>query len=142
MRGRRRNRRKKHQKILPWPEDEDPPEAVAERSSYVGSPEHKGHWSSLFEPRLRSDASKCPKELSDMDELTVALREGIRGGCVGGGFEDGFPRYVWVFLNGELWEARHIRGPVGTYKGYGPLEEVEYPTDPENRLTRAEEVSE
>jgi hypothetical protein len=34
---------------------------------------------------------------------------------------------------GALYEARHINGPQGTYKGYR-LEEVERPDDPEGRL--------
>ena len=33
----------------------------------------------------------------------------------------------------RLYEARHINGPRGTYKAY-PLEEIEYPIDPEGRL--------
>ncbi len=39
---------------------------------------------------------------------------------------------MWV--KGELWEARHIRGPVGTYKAYGPLEPVDHPLDRDGRL--------
>ena len=36
-------------------------------------------------------------------------------------------------LTGELYEARQINGPRGSYKAY-PLEEIEYPTDPDDRL--------
>ena len=80
--------------------------------------------------RLRSDASECPPELSrDLDDNTERLRHAIRAGAVGADFEDGFPKYVWVRVNGRLWEARHIRGPAGTYKAYGPLEEVDLPVD-------------
>jgi len=48
-------------------------------------------------------------------------------------FEGGFPKYVWTWIAGDLYEARHINGPQGTYKGY-QLEEAEYPEDPEFRL--------
>ena len=40
-----------------------------------------------------------------------------------------FPKYVWGWLDGDLYEARHINGPAGTYKGY-KLQESEYPRDP------------
>ena len=46
---------------------------------------------------------------------------------------EGFPRYAWGWLNGNLYEARHINGPAGTYKGYR-LQEAEYPSDAEKRL--------
>ena len=40
--------------------------------------------------------------------------------------EQGFPKYVWGWLNGDLYEPRHINGPAGTYKGY-KIMESEYP---------------
>jgi hypothetical protein len=48
-------------------------------------------------------------------------------------FEGGYPKYVWTWIEGALYEARHINGPQGAYKGYR-LEEVERPLDPEGRL--------
>jgi hypothetical protein len=48
-------------------------------------------------------------------------------------FEGGFPKYVWTWLDDDLYEARHINGPQGTYKGY-KLQPEEYPLDPNNRL--------
>lgn len=69
----------------------------------------------------------------DVQRNTEALREGIRRLCVSSVFEGGFPKYVWTWVNGALYEARHINGPQGTYKGYR-LEQVEWPEDPENRL--------
>ncbi len=50
-----------------------------------------------------------------------------------GVFEGGFPKYVWAWLDGDLYEARHINGPQGTYKGY-KLHRLEYPKDPKGRL--------
>ncbi len=47
--------------------------------------------------------------------------------------EQSFPKYVWGWLHGDLYEARHINGPAGTYKGYKLLES-EYPRDPMGRL--------
>ena len=41
--------------------------------------------------------------------------------------------FVWGWLNGDLYEARHINGSAGTYKGYKLLES-EYPRDPMGRL--------
>jgi len=45
----------------------------------------------------------------------------------------GYPRYVWTWIDGQLYEARHINGPQGSYKSYR-LEEVERPLDPADRL--------
>ena len=61
------------------------------------------------------------------------LKEAIRRECVSAVFEQGFPKYAWGWIDGRLYEARHISGPAGTYKGYR-LEEAEYPKDSENRL--------
>lgn len=69
----------------------------------------------------------------DVDGNTEALREGIRRGCVSAYFEGGFPKYVWTWIDQDLYEARHINGPRGTYKGYR-LEELEHPSDPAGRL--------
>ncbi len=138
MRHRARHHRPKHRVVHPWPPDEAPPDTVAARARYVGSPEHKGSWSPDHVPRLRSDASECPPDLSrDLEANTAALRRAIRHACVGAVFEEGFPKYVWVWMEDALWEARHIRGPAGTYKGYGPLEAAEYPLDPHGRLEAA-----
>lgn len=126
----------KHRRIVPWPDEVKAPAEVAAAARYVGSPEHKGSWSPLYTPSLRSDAAECPPELSrSLDENTRLLRQGIEAGCVGADFEDGFPRYVWVWVGETLYEARHMRGPAGTYKAY-PLEPLEHPKDPESRLAR------
>lgn len=42
-------------------------------------------------------------------------------------FEGGYPRYLWTWIDGNLYEARHINGPQGTYKGYR-LEDIETPS--------------
>ena len=131
-----RNRfsRQRRRKIGPWPANEQSPELVAENAQYVGSPEHKSHPSAAGAPALRSDASKCePAMTRDIARNTEALREGIRRCCTSSVFEDGFPKYVWTWADNDLYEARHIRGPAGTYKGYR-LETAEMPDYPENLL--------
>ena len=138
MQRRKRHYRPKHRSIHPWPGNEARPEDVAAAARYVGSAEHKGAWSPHHEPRLRTDASECPPELSqDLDANTETLRRAIELRCVGADFENGFPKYVWAWVEGELWEARHIRGPIGTYKAYGPLESVDFPLDLDGLLQAA-----
>ena len=98
----------------------------------MGSAEHKGYPSPAGPPALRSDATPCDPNI-ERHEIKSVLREAIRRRCVSSVFEQGFPKYVWGWLGGALYEARHINGPAGTYKGYR-LEEVEHPRDPEGRL--------
>lgn len=131
---RSRFKRNKRRRIGGWPDDAASTEELAQRVQYVGSPEHKDHPSSAGDPHLRSDATPCePSMTRDMNRNTEALREGIRRRCVSPIFEGGYPKYVWTWIDGNLYEARHINGPQGTYKGYR-LEEVEMPLDPEGRL--------
>jgi hypothetical protein len=56
------------------------------------------------------------------------LREAIERQCIGEIFEGEFPKYVWGWLDGELYEARLVNRSQGTYKGY-PLEDIETPRD-------------
>lgn len=129
-----RFQRPRRREIGPWPADAEAPELVAARAQYVGSPEHKRHPSAAGPAELRSDATACEAARTrDVARNTAALREGIRRGCVSARFEGGFPRYVWTWIDGVLYEARHIHGPLGAYKGYR-LEACEWPHDPEGRL--------
>ncbi|MFT3969671.1 MAG: hypothetical protein QM695_05155 [Micropruina sp.] len=76
-------------------------------------------------PSLRSDASRCPTDLKDAEEITRWLASGIRAGLVSedpGG--DGFPRYVWAFRRESWFEGRLVNADQGTYKGY-PLADDE-----------------
>ena len=98
----------------------------------VGSQEHKGHPSPAGPPALRSDATPCDPGI-EWNDIDTALREAIRRRCTSTVFEQGFPKYVWGWIDEDLYEARHLNGPAGTYKGYR-LEKVEYPRDPEERL--------
>ncbi len=126
--------RKKRKRIGSWPDGESDPGTLAERVRYIGSPEHKDHPSDAGPGHLRSHAYCCPAALTeDAAQNTQRLREGIRRQCVSATFESGFPKYVWVWMGKELFEARHINGPLGTYKGYR-LEPAQYPEDPDRRL--------
>lgn len=100
--------------------------ALAERASYIGSPEHKRYPSAAGPPVLRSDATPCPADLASFSELTEWLREAIGKGQVGTPWEGDFPRYAWL-SNGEgTFEARLTNRELGQYKGY-PLLEREIP---------------
>jgi hypothetical protein len=130
---RTRFQRKKRRKIGRW-DGGSSPEELAKKVAYVGSAEHKDHPSAAGSPRLRSDATPCDPALTrDVEGNTTALREGIRRRCVSQEFEGGFPRYVWTWIGRDLFEARHINGPLGTYKGYR-LEPIEWPEDPNGLL--------
>lgn len=128
-----RHRRPRQRAIGPWSEDKPTAEEVAPRVSYVGSAEHKSYPSPAGHPSLRSDASRCDPRYTEFEPITDVLREGVRRRCTSAVFEGDFPKYVWGWLDGQLYEARLVNRGQGTYKGY-PLEEVETPKDDENAL--------
>lgn len=101
---------------------------VAERSRYVGSPEHKGAPSFAGHPRPRTDASICDQRLDSAEEITRWVRKAIQKGAFGGLWEDGFPRYVWYKDGETVYEGRLINQGLGEYKGY-PLEANEWPVE-------------
>jgi len=123
---------RKKKAIGEWPAGQRPPREVAAQVKYVGSPEHKDYTSDAGLPSLRSDASRCDPNLP-WAEIQQALKRGIEHECVSEQFEEGFPRFVWGWLEGRLYQARHIRGPAGTYKGWA-LEPFEQPDDPRDKL--------
>ncbi|NOY92746.1 MAG: hypothetical protein GXP55_16270 [Deltaproteobacteria bacterium] len=86
-------------------------------------------------PRAESDCSRCeryPEE--EWTRFTSSLRAAIRAGCVAAADANGFPRYVWGFHHGRLFQARHRTDPPGTrYKGWW-IDPEERPKDPEGRL--------
>jgi hypothetical protein len=101
--------------------------AIAERVSYIGSPEHKDTPSFAGQPRPRADASLCDRQLSqDHERVTQWLQTAIRQGAVGGICEGDFPRYVWYKDGDVVYEARLVNRESGEYKGY-PLNETEWP---------------
>lgn len=128
-----RHRRPRQRSIAPWPDDKPDPTEVADRTSYVGSAEHKTYPSPAGHAALRSDASRCLQSYTDFEKITQVLREGIRRCCTSAVFDGDFPKYVWGWLDGQLYEARLVNRQQGTYKGY-PLEELEIPQDKEGLL--------
>ena len=105
---------------------------LADRATYVGSPEHKDVPSFAGPPRLRGDASCCPRNLAvQQGRLSDWLRTAIRRGAVGAPWEGEFPRYVWYEHENIVFEGRLVNRAQGTYKGY-PLLEDEWPNDIED----------
>ena len=64
MRAPRRRRPRKRDLCVPPGTHLD---SLAERVRYEGSPEHKDFPSFAGQPRLRSDASCCPREIKDQE---------------------------------------------------------------------------
>lgn len=100
--------------------------SLAERATYVGSPEHKDVPGFAGQPRLRADASCCPRQITDREMVNGWLRSAIRRGATGAPWEGGFPRYVWYKHGGTVFEGRLVNRGTGSYKGY-PLGEDEWP---------------
>ena len=129
MRSRKSTGRKK--RIGAW-RAEQTPQAAARKVRYVGSAEHKDYPSCAGPPALRRDATPCEHGV-DFAHIGGILRYAIRRGCIGEEFEQGFPKYVWGWLKGSLYEARLVNAPMGTYKAYR-LGQAQYPDDPDKLL--------
>ena len=125
MRAPRRHRPQKREIHAPL----DPADlnGLAEQARYVGSPEHKDVTSFAGQPRLRADASCCPREMAE-DQQTIDewLRSAIRRGATGAPWEGVFPRYVWYKHQETVFEGRLVNRETGEYKGY-PLNQDEWP---------------
>lgn len=110
------------------PRDQRPDPNIAERVSYVGSPEHKKSPSFAGSPRPRADATICDPSFADrQDELTEWLREAIRKGAVGAPIEGDFPRYVWFRNQSDVYIGRLINRGLGQYKGWQLEDPDEWP---------------
>jgi hypothetical protein len=96
---------------------------LAERTSYVGSAEHKSYPSFAGQPKLRADATRCDPRLTDANEITAWLRAGIAAGLVGYPWEGDFPRYVWYRVDELCYEARLVNREAGQYKGYSLVDD-------------------
>lgn len=100
---------------------------LAGKVTYVGSPEHKDVPSFAGQPRLRGDASCCPRNLAvEPERLREWLQTAIRLGAVGPPWEGEFPRYVWYKYEQVVFEGRLVNRTQGAYRGY-PLAEREWP---------------
>ena len=122
-----KRRRKMVRRIVQTPPDEDQRNELADRVSYVGSPEHKDAPSFAGQPRPRADATICDRSFLDrLDEINEWLERAIRAGCIGEPWEGDFPRYVWYREGIEVYEARLVNRGQGQYKGYA-LRREEWP---------------
>jgi hypothetical protein len=100
-------------------------DVMAEKVSYVLTPEHKDYLTAAGPGKLRSDASACPRDL-DFDEVLDWLQKAIRARHISADFEGNFPRYVWSRVEGRVYEARLSNSGLGAYKGY-PIHSHESP---------------
>lgn len=133
---RTRFKKNKRRTLGDWPADAPSPEEVEKHVKYIGSAEHKSYPSQAGPPALRhSDATRCDPRYKDKEEyITLNLKAAILQKTVSTEFESGFPKYVWGRLDGDLYEVRHINGPIGTYKAYKLEDPTEWPDDPSNLL--------
>lgn len=100
---------------------------IAQRASYIGSPEHKDTQSFAGQPRPRADASICDRLLAqEQPRVTDWLKTAIRRGAISSRLEGDFPRYVWHKEGDIVYEARLVNPGNGEYKGY-PLNRIEWP---------------
>jgi hypothetical protein len=125
MRAPKRKRPMRRERVAPSPDIDLV--ALSQRATYRGSSEHKRTPSPAGPPRLRADATPCPPQLVDLDELTRWLRSAITAGQVGAPWDGDFPRYVWYRSDTHgCFEARLVNRESGDYKGY-PLRQEEVP---------------
>jgi hypothetical protein len=127
-----RYRRKKKYIIETWPDSLPQAEALVELVRYVGSQEHKDYPSYAGESGLRSDAARCDPEIT-REQAEAILKRAIELQCVSPQQEGKYPRYVWGWLDGHLYQARLINREQGWYKAW-PIEAIEAPLDPHGRL--------
>ena len=123
MRATRRKRPRRRTIYVPPDADLD---RLANRVRYAGSPEHKDSRSFAGQPRLRADASCCPREIVDREVVDGWLRSAIRRGAIGAPWDGEFPRYVWYKWSDIVFEGRLVNRGNGSYKGY-PLDRQEWP---------------
>ena len=118
-------RKRPRRRTINIPPDTDL-EDLAARVVYEGSPEHKDIPSFAGQPRLRADASCCPREITDREMVSEWLRSAIRRGAKGAPWERELPRYVWYKHDNIVFEARLVNCEIGSYEGY-PLDKEEWP---------------
>jgi hypothetical protein len=124
MRPPTRRRQPSRQRAAP-PADADLA-LLAAAATYVWSAEHKDRYGPAGIARLRSDATRCPKDLTE-EQVQAWLREGIAAGDVGGVWDDQpYPQLVWKRVQDTVYEGRVSNAVQGWYHGY-PLDVTEWP---------------
>lgn len=122
--------------IFDWPADVPAPAEIASRVHYTGSTLHKSYESPAGPPAIRKDKARCDQyDLRDWPQLTRALQEAVRSGCVSG-FRGEFPFRAWAWINGVLHEARLTNEGTGEYHGFPINDPRQYP-EPRSRLEEA-----
>ncbi len=107
-----------------------PPDAdlakLASAASYVWSAEHKDRFGPAGIPKLRSDATRCPTDLTE-EQVRGWLQDAIAAGDVGGVWADQpYPQLAWKRVGDTVFEARVSNSEQGWYHGY-PLDPTEWP---------------
>jgi hypothetical protein len=123
MRAPRRRHPRKDERLVPTADTDL--DALATRSTYVISAEHKDYLTSAGPGRLRSDASACPRGL-DFVQVERWLKAAVARGDVSAAMVGDYPRYAWARLDGQAYEARLSNAGLGQYKGY-PINDFEAP---------------
>jgi hypothetical protein len=120
--GRRRQRPKERAE----PRSDVDFDALAACVRYVWSAEHKDQVGPAGLPRLRSDATRCPKNVTE-EQVLSWLREAIAAGDVGGLWEGNpYPQLAWRRVGDTVFEARVSNAEQGWYHGY-PIDPTEWP---------------
>lgn len=109
---------------------------LAELVKYVGSPEHNDFPSFAGQPRLRADATRCPRDITDLELVNLWLRSAVRRGAVGDQWEGIFPRKIWYKDGDIVFEGRLVNQGNGEYKGY-PISQNEWPRGIEEKYADA-----
>jgi hypothetical protein len=100
--------------------------ALAADVRYVWSAEHKDQVGPAGLPRLRSDATRCPTDVTE-EQVLGWLCEAIAAGDVGGLWGDQpYPQLAWKRVGNTVYEARVSNAEQGWYHGY-PLDPTEWP---------------
>jgi len=125
MRAPRRKRPRRRQLIKHV--EPDVLAGLAQKATYIGSPEHKDTPSFSGQPKARADASLCDKKLAwEKDRVEQWLKTALLQGSIGEPWEGDFPRYVWHQEGDVVYEGRLVNKTQGQYKGY-PLNSDEWP---------------
>ena len=111
-------------------------EELAERATYVGSPEHKlGRWwgglpqgrqlpGGRVGRRRKQHTTPCPLyRRSDQVRATKWVRNAIRAGQCRFYESDLFPKRIWYEADGEIWIGLRVTDGLGEYKGWPGDEE-------------------
>lgn len=101
-------------------------QSLAAGARYVPSAEHKDQFGPAGIARLRSDATRCPRDITE-ERARTWLQEAIAAGDVGGIWDaQPYPQLVWKRVGDTVFEGRVSNAEQGWYHGY-PLDATEWP---------------